>query len=544
MCKRVMIVDDEEIIRKGITGCIDWGRYGLRVVAEAANGEMALEIAKSLKPHIILADIYMPVMDGIEFAKWVKQLLPETVIIFLSGYNEFKYAQKAIEIGVFRYLNKPLREPELVEALEEAKKELEHRELEKSKVDRLKKMIGESLPLLKERFLLNLVGGRLKENEIAGKLNYLNLNMQYSSFICVILSLDDYFALAERLGEDDLNLIKFAVQNISEEIFSELGGGFFMFEEKRNELGVISGFNTGLTEFLYALYPLIQKIQYCVRKYFDTSVSAGIGRCTSSIARVSESYLEAGEALEFKTVYGKESILFIGDMKPQVKHRIKWDTFERVNEIINAVKGGGVEHAARITEQLFNFFIAQNITKKEQIQLMAIQAVIKLEQCVFEYDGTIEEAYGNKFSPFDIINYDTVDAIRDKLSALIEKTASFIGIRRRSAGRNFIRMAKEFIRESYASEDLSLTTVAERVSVSPGYLSQLFKQTEGESCIEYLTKIRITQAKRLLKETTLKTYEIADRVGYGDPQYFSTCFKKMVGVPPTDYRDMISKDIL
>lgn len=543
MNKKIMIVDDEEIIRNGIVTYIDWDRYGYSIVGEAENGKKALEVARQVKPEIILTDIYMPIMDGIEFAREIKKILPDVVIIYLSGYDEFTYAQKAIEIGIFRYITKPLQEPQLLEVLEDARKDLEHRELEKVQVKKLKDLIRDSLPLLKERFFLNLIRGKYKENEIKSKLDYLNIEIPYEQFFCMIISLDDYFLLAETQSEDDLNLIKFAVQNISEEILSDVQGCFFMFEEKQNEIGVLFNYSGGFSSFLSALYPGLQKIQDSMRMYFKTTVTIGIGRSCDSLTKVAESYGEAVEALEFRTMYGKNSILFIGDMKPAAKYRMKADSFEKWNELITAVKSGDLEKAVDMTEKVFQFLKADRSIKKEQIHLLVIQSLIKLGQIILEYDGDITEVYGEKFSPLDLLNYDILEDMQCKLTEIVKKTVEFVNLKRKIVSRNFILKAKEFITESYALEEMNLSMIADKVCVSPGYLSQLFKQVEGESCIEYLTKVRINHAKKLLKETTLKTYEIAEKVGYSDPQYFSTCFKRIVGVSPTAYRDLIVKDI-
>lgn len=538
-----MIVDDEEIIKNGIINAVNWDEHGYTIVAQAGDGRRALEIAKETKPDIILTDIFMPIMDGLEFAKELKQCMPETVIIFLSGYNEFNYAQKAIELGVYRYLTKPVQEEELLEVLKEASKDLEHRELEKAQISKLKALIRDSLPLLKERFLLNLVKGNLKENEILSKLNYLNMNMQSSNFFCMVISLDDYFLFAEKSNEDDQNLYKFAVQNIAEEVLSKIQGHFATFEEKRNEIGVLFWFDEQPASYLSVLYPVLQEIQNHIHSYLRTTISIGIGKMCSDLTQVPKSYSEAEESLEFRTVYGKNSILYIGDINPTGSYKTSVQIYRKQEELLKAVKSGSLENSTEMLNRIFESLRSESYIKSEQIHLFVIQILIELEQVVIEFDGDVNEIFGKKFAPLALLNFDTFEDIQVKVSEIIHKTVDFINSRRKLVNRNFIEKAKEFINGSFALEDLNLGSISEKVSVSPGYLSQLFKQVEGISCVEYITKIRINNAKRLLKETNLKTYEIAEKSGYVDPQYFSTCFKKIVGVSPTDYRDIIVKDI-
>lgn len=542
---KIMIVDDEKIIRDGLINSLDWNRHGYSIVAEAEHGKKALELARELKPDIILTDIYMPIMDGIELTIEIKKEFPETIIIFLTGYNEFTYAQRAIEIGIFRYLTKPILEEDLLLVLSEAAKDLEHRELEKTQVNKLKALIRDSLPLLKERFFLNLVKGVFSEQEIQNKLEYFNINIDAEIFICMIISLDDFFSINGKLSEADINLLKFAIINMSEEILQDTGGKVFSFEEKRNEIGVI--FCTrecSEADMLAILHPLLQKIQDSVRKYLKTTVSIGIGRCSKSLSKVSISYREADTSLEYKTAFGKNSIIYIGDVKQTDEKFISNFALEKTNDLVKAIKGGNTSQSMDIIADVFNELKKDNGLKKDYLHLLVIEIVNKFIRIILEFGADISEVYGDGFAPFAMLNYDTLEDIKPKLKELVERTIEFVNRKHKAVNRNFIEKAKEFINSNYMKEGLSLSVIADSVHVSPGYLSQLFKQVVGESCIEYLTKVRINHAKRLLKDTTLKAYEIAYQIGFNDSQYFSTCFKKYVGVSPTDYRDMITKDIL
>lgn len=540
----IMIVDDEQIIREGLINAIAWNKYGYNITAQAENGKKALEIAKKVKPHMILTDIYMPVMDGIDFAKKIKEELPETVVIFLSGYDEFTYAQKAIEIGIFRYLTKPISEKELLMVLKEAEKDLEHHELEQAQINKLKQLIQESLPLLKERFLLNLVKGELHEKEITDKLEYLGITISADHFLCMVLSLDDYFSFIEKKSEDDTNLIKFAVQNITEEILSELHETFFTFVEKQNEIGILFGFaSEKYSNYVSVLHPLLQKIQDSVKRYLGTTISVGIGRSCSSLTKLCISYKEAQNALEYKAAFGKNSIIYIGDIEPSEKYVFSLSATEKSNELTNAVRNGNVQDSLQIMDEILEAFKSENSLNKDHMHLFVIEIISKLVSLVLEFNGNVKEVYGEKITSLTLFHFDTIEDIRLGMQDLLTDTVHFISAKRKAFNKNFIEKAKEFIHQNYTMEGLNLNTIADSVHVSPGYLSQLFKQVVGESCIEYLCKVRMNQAKKLLKETNLKAYEIAYKVGFNDSHYFSTCFKKYVGVPPTHYRDMITKDI-
>ncbi|MBC8059440.1 MAG: response regulator [Clostridiaceae bacterium] len=536
----VMIVDDENILRQGLVKYLDWETLGFKIVAEAENGKDALVTALKVKPHIIFTDVYMPLMDGIEFADNIKKLLPETIVIILSGYNEFTYAQKAIEIGIFRYLIKPIKKDELLSVLKECIEELLHVQLEKEKLEKLKDVIKDNLLVLKERFFLNLVRGNYKENEISSKAEYLNLSLVANNYYCMIFSLDDYFNIVENKDEEEINLLKVAVQHITTELFIDIESSFFMFEAKSQEIGVIVCSNS---QNPTSLFPRFQHLQEEIRKYFKTTMSIGIGRSYTDICSCKTSYKEAGEALEYRTAFGKNSIIFIADIKSADKFVPSMDYYEAIKELVNLVKDCDKDLSIKNIESMFDNIIKDKVIKKEDINLLVVEIICKLSRVVMEFGGNSAEVYGDKFARMTILNFDIIQDIRFKLIEYINITIDFINSKRSAISRNFIEKTKQFIYDNYNLCELNLNLIAENVHISPAYLSQLFKQVSGESCVDFITKIRINEAKKLLKETTLKTYEVAEKVGYNDAQYFSTCFKKIIGTSPTGYKNMIHQDL-
>lgn len=542
---KILVVDDEQIIRNGIISSIDWANYGYEVVDVAENGKEALEKALKTKPDIILTDIYMPVMDGIELAQEIKKHLPEVIIIFLTGYNEFTYAQQAIEIGIFRYITKPILQNELIQTLIDASEALEHKEMEKEHLKKLKGLLRESLPLFKERFFLNLVNSVFSAHEINNKLEYLGISLEADSYICLIISIDDFSILSQKNTEGDMNLIKFCIQNIAEEILTNENRTVYTFEEKRNEVGIICCIrNVDKGNVITELHQCIQLLQNSVRQYLKVSVSAGIGRTYTQLMDIGKSYSEAKMALEYRLAFGKNSIIFIEDLDQSYEATISPFAMQKINDLILYAKGGNKAQAQAILNEIFDFIKKEGNAKKDHIYLLSIEIVNRIIRIILEFGANLSEVLGQGFSPFKIMECDTLDDIHSDLANIFDITINFILSKHHSLTRSSITKAKEFILENYMDPELSLKIIAESVHISPGYFSQLFKQVTGETCIEYLTKVRIDSAKKLLKETTLKAYEIADQVGFKDSQYFSTCFKKLVGVSPTDYRDIIRDDFI
>jgi two-component system response regulator YesN len=542
---KILIVDDEEIIRNGIACSIDWANYGYEVVGEAENGKVALEKALKTAPDVILTDIYMPVMSGIEFSREVKKHLPNVIIIFLTGYNEFTYAQQAIEVGVFRYITKPIVDEELIQTLIEASDVLEHKEIEKINLDKLKKMLKESLPLFKERFLLNLISGALTTQEIEKKSQYLNLNLDAKYYLCVVIAIDDFSKLSQNNSEADMNLIKFSIQNMAEEVLSEENHTIYTFEEKRSEIGILCCIeNFSRNDSLTILHQQMQKLQNYARQYLKVSISAGVGRVCTRLEDIEKSYDEAELALEYRMAFGRNSIILIDDIAGSSEVMFSHETIQKINDLVIYTKGGNKEASINTLNEIFDYLRGASIMKRDFIHLLVIEIVNKIIRIDLEYGANLSEIHGDSFSPFNIMKYDTLDDIQRELATLVSNSVSFIESKHHVVTRNSVEKAKDFIFENYMNPALSLKLIAESVHVSSGYFSQLFRQVSGETCTEFVAKVRIDQAKKLLKETMLKTYEIAEKVGFNDSQYFSTCFKKNIGVSPTEYRDLIKEDFL
>jgi two-component system response regulator YesN len=542
---KILIVDDEQIIRNGIVNSIDWGSYNYIVAGEAENGKDALIKALETKPDVILTDIYMPIMNGIEFSREIKKHLPDVIIIFLTGYNEFTFAQQAIEVGIFRYITKPILHNELVQTLVDASDILEHKELEKVNMIKLKKLLNQSLPLFKERFFLNLVNGTLSESEIEKKLNYLNLDINAEAYLCAIITIDDFAQLSQNNSEADMNLMKFSVQNIAEEVLSDQNHIIYAFEEKRSEIGILCCIrNINEEDCLTAIQHKIEKIQDYSHQYLKFTVSAGIGRMYTQLIDTVKSYSEAVHALEYRMAFGRNSIILIDDIGGSSQEVLSHNLLQKINDLMLNTKGGSKEEAERILNDIFESLKSEGAIKRDYIQLMGIEIINRIIRINLEFGADYKEIFGDRFTPFSLMQCDTLEDIHKELLKIISNSVQFVLSRQNTVTRNSIEKAKDFILENYSNPDLNLKLISESIHMSLGYFSQLFKQVTGETCIEYLTKIRIDASKKLLKKTSLKTYEVAEKVGFKDSQYFSTCFKKAIGVSPTEYRDIIKDDFL
>lgn len=391
---KVIIADDEPIIREGIRDSIDWEALQLEVVGEAEDGEEALALAISQQVHILLVDINMPIMDGLTLIKHVREKLPDCRMIIITGHDEFQYAREAIRFNVAEYILKPTNPAQLRTVLEKVRAELGAEQKQREHLQLASEQISKNLPVLRERFCLEWIAGNLTDVEVKEQLHFLDLPCAAPSMI-VVIRWPELSTQLPLMSERDRQLLSFAMENISAELLQEHAKVIF---RDASHLLVILLWEDVLVERL-------ADIEGAIQSYLKIAV-----------------YLHA------------ESIA---------------DGFADVPE--------------------------------------------KYQRC------------------------------RSKVYA-------------QAAISPTVRRARQLIQEQFCNADLTLERVAALLQVSPVYLSRIIKQELGLSFVQLVTQLRIKKAVQLLNSTDLPIHEIASKTGYESQHYFSTAFKKVMGVSPNPYR--------
>ena len=240
---KVMIVDDEPIILDKLHHGIDWKANGCELVAEANDSNEALKLAVRFKPEIIFSDICMPLMNGIELADAIRRNLPQSVVILISGYDDFGFAQQAIESGVFRYLLKPVNNEVLLKVLEEAKLYLALREQEIKEKENLRNQIKNSLPRLREKFFVDLINKEISREFLYQQLQFLELNPSSSFYSVINIHPDDFYSLTTHLKEEEFQIYRTHLLNMLQNNLHENTSFLFGFQYKPGELIIIYGFD-------------------------------------------------------------------------------------------------------------------------------------------------------------------------------------------------------------------------------------------------------------------------------------------------------------
>ncbi|KRE69747.1 response regulator transcription factor [Paenibacillus sp. Soil750] len=534
---KVMVVDDEENIRLGIVEGIDWESYGLEVACQAANGRDALIEAKLHRPDIILLDINMPFVNGLEFAKVVRPLLPDSFIIILSGYNDFEYAKEAIKYGVSEYLLKPISPLELMEVIVKTRDKLTENRRKEQFLESLEQQFRESLPALREKWVYDLLHSSYLDSEIEmkNKLGWLGIDFPSDKFAACVIRIED---LAERSSgnEEGKHLFLYAVKNISDEILNQNAWG----------LSIVT--NEGLLEALISLdgrdgqlyqEELEQKagsLEKSIAEFLGLTVTVQFGSIYSGYGQIAFSYREAYGSVQKRKSDKKNEKIGRGIEKDSVLGLVF--PFEKEQEIVRHLKAMN-ERAVSVTADLLdelesNELIAGETGYLAEVAIQIARTVRKLLADTGIHAEDADRQY-EQLCAVDDLASEVASEIRTKLLQYVSSGLKEIIKTKSKPYRVEIEQVKKYIEDHY-NQDLSLKAISSSIFMNLNYLCTIFKNEVGETVNNYITRVRMEKATELLRTTDLKVFEIAERVGYPNSNYFSYAFKKFTGAAPIEYR--------
>jgi two-component system response regulator YesN len=537
---KMIIADDEPIVREGLRTCIPWADYDIGVVAEASNGQQVLDLCEIHKPDILFTDIRMPILDGLEVSAILLERKLDIRIIIISGIKDFNYAKAALDINAEGYILKPVKIDELTLVVKKVVASIKMERNKESKFLELRELMAENISIAREKFLYNLVTGFFNnEAEIRKKLEYFGLSEELASRVVVcVLEIDDYDKNTCNYMEGDKQLLSYAVANVIDEFLSINGSGISLCKQE-NEF-IILFFESALENEEHL--KICENIASSLDKFLDLPVSIGIGHECAHVMQVSASYLSALRAKRYKFYTGNKSILNIEDIElfnqlDAEKTGAEYpDFYEVANRLIGCVKIGNSAGAEKIIVELFDKFIKNRKYSIEYIQSISSELFYAASRATFELGTAIEQIIGNRAKTLEtILSIDSIYGLRDYLMQMFMKISSYFSKKYTQKNEKIIQKIKEIVRTRYM-EDISISKISEEIYFSPNYISLIFKQETGETINEHITQRRMEAAKELLGTTDFKIFEIAEMVGYEDAHYFSTVFKKHYGILPAKFR--------
>ena len=518
---RVLLVDDEEDIREGISRKMDWLGLGFSLVGEAANGQDALELAESLRPDVILTDIKMPFMDGLELCRILTDRLPAARFVVFSGFDAFEYAKQAIQMNVVEYILKPINADELSAVLRRLKNQLDRERAERRNVELLRSRYTENLPVLRELFYANLLDGHIEPGTERERAARLDIDLQG----------EEWAVGLAYIGSDRRDALStLSVQKLLEESLTADRCRLTLYNDW---VAVIVSLTESFT--IYDLIRVLDRVCTLAASYLGLTLTVGVGAPCKELSGMARSAAEARTALEYRSMVGRGQVIYIGDLEPDGGQVL---TFEEADErTLTAAVRLGSEQEVRDAAAALAGKIREANPSAGQYNLFLMELVTHLMKMTRRSGVGVEEVFGTGFSlPIQDSALPSLEELEDWCAERYLRLRTLIRRRQTDSAGQTVETAKEYIRQHYAESDLSVEKLCAYLHLSSTYFSTLFKRETGTSFTAYVTTVRMEAAAEAIRGTEEKTYLIAQRCGYEDPNYFSYVFKRHFGVTPTKYR--------
>lgn len=532
---KIMVVDDEIWFREGIKSSIQWNKYDAEIIGDARDGAEALEVIECERPNIVFADIRMPAMDGLELTAAIKEKYPNIKVIIVSGYEDFEYARKAMSLGVSYYLTKPVDVDQLICIVNKVKHEIEKEKEECVLRQKIDQQLRESLPLLREKFLNNLINGEIKKvPEIKSKLGFLNIPLQLRKYLVFVLDIEYHKQIFSEQQEMDEQLVRFAVYNIVDEILQS-EKDILIFNRGNNSITGIATFNNQANDALINIRvsKLFTKFMGLVQKFLKVTLTIGASKINNNWEKINEAYQQAMDAVKCKLIFGKGQAIFYHDINVAYKENIHLNFIDR-EELLDALKLCDMDKVKNILNVNLDELREKSYIEIDRIQQIYLRILGDITNFADDMGASENIFKGNPFKK--LLNLSTIEDINSWLINICSKITELIISLREERNMNTVQKVIEYINNNY-SKDISLNSAAEHVSLSPAYLSRLFKKEVKKSFIQCVMEERLKKAKELLCNTDKKMYEIANEVGYSDMRYFTKMFKSLEGITPSQYRE-------
>ena len=522
----VVVADDEEELRRALIRRVNWEEAGFRVVGEAENGAEALELVDKLEPDLLLTDIQMPFITGIELARQVREIRPTMHIAFLSGYDEFSYAQQAIQYNIISYILKPVSSAELTEELKKIKEKID--EKFKEFVD--KTAAGNDWLELSE-FLMPLLLDEFQGEATKDRNRILLENARNCGLIKELYG-DHRFAVmvTSIFDENGKNCTTRSNVNAIDIILRKYIKHASIYVDGR----VVSFLVATPLGFEKYLHIAVEDIIQSVKRIMNLQASVGVSRIVEQIASGHEAYVEAVTASSYSQ-QSDDSIHFISDVERS--DEVDQEMYMKlIGEVENLVRSGSRQD---LEEYLNNVFdrIEQNRYTPATVSFIMMQLVSAIFRISYNVVDNDDIQKLQAYSPMQgLFVTGSIEELRDRNIRFCLKAKELISEQRKKSTSVLCDRAMAIIEERFSDCELSLATISSEIAVSPNYLSAIIKKSTGTTFVDLLTRKRIETAKLLLLDSNMKIREIAERCGYSDQHYFSYCFRKYTGESPNSHR--------
>ncbi len=587
---KLFLVEDEIIVREGIKNNINWQENGYLFCGEASDGELAFPMIQKLKPDIVITDIRMPFLDGLQLSRLIRLEMPWIKIIILSGYGEFEYAKQAIDIGVTKYLLKPMSGMELLNCLKVVGEDIYNEQREKANLEMFKRDMKEYELEERRRLFHDMVSNEQPLAQILIRGNELNLELSAMAYNIILLTMK-YEPMKHEYGKNEPTKLEptkhESAKNESTKLESAKNGSVKHESSKyeppinehlkhRQKESIL--LDNPITKARYELEELfdgqediimfdfmmegmallikggtIEELRHKQLKYikliedimasYSLSYFGGIGLPVTRLGELSHSYHEASRAFAYRYISNASEIIDSNILKKDNVSLVN-DTFE-TTDIVQLDKRKVEEFLKSGRKEEIDYFVDEylkSIRSEAKHSLLFCHYIVMdityiasgiMNDLGYEYDF-VNTTIQNKEEFQQLLS--SFESVKNYIKTILGEVMDFRDEIMAKDEKLLINKAKTYISANYCNEEISLNQVAASVYISPNHFSAIFRKKTGETFIKYLTDLRMNKAKELLRCTDMRTSEVGIAVGYKDPQYFSFLFKKTQKCTPKQYR--------
>lgn len=521
------IIDDIKSVVDGLTA-MNWEEQGIRVAGVSSNGEEGLKLISGLCPDLVITDIRMPIMDGLNMLRLVLEENPSCKVILISGYADFEYAQQAVQLGAFDFVVKPFTEEDMMSAVLRAKAEVMEERSKRISLREMENKLRESMPALRQEYFGLLVSHRTSWEEASERWDFLNIELEPRGFVVMLIEIDRFREQVAEQSVKEMELIRFSLLNIMQETLAHYAHSVLFRARHDQYLAVLN--DSGPSS------PIEIAEQCCrnIERYTKFTVSVGVGGRVEEISGLPDSYRQAHRALSHHLFTEGNAAIMYDDIHQSGSQEPL--ALEYKDELLLALRSGNAVRTdailSAISEALQKRISRQNpdylLSLYDELAASAIRTLYEMVsyseiQPMIQKFRTVQGTAGLPLA-----------SLQRHLHALCTEGAELVRRNSLSEGQKVIYNAIGYIK-GRLSEDITVGECAAHVHLSASYFSSLFKQVTGMTVTQFITSERIQKARLLLVEGA-QVQEVAAAVGYEERRYFSEMFKKITGQTPSEFR--------
>lgn len=532
---RAFLVEDESLIRETLRDTVPWERCGYEFVGEASDGEIALPQIRQKKPDVLITDIRMPFMDGLALSKQVLREFPQIKVIIISGFDDFKLAQQAIEIGVEQYLLKPISQKKLIDILSDVRVKIEHAREQKEYGAQFHFEAQEYEQNAHRKFFDQMVTGQLSVEQIYEQATALDLDLRAQCYALAFFSIvPEHHGKAEHYKESAARIRDALLEH------------FLKYPEYMLVRWDLTTYAVLIKSAEAQMPDCLARCIHAVEEQYESNLAdfnwyVAVSAVTKRLSALSECADEVYRLMAYRYLMPAQHILTAQTVGALVGTGNNEGLLQlEVSQVspsilLGVMRNAGEQEVLSFAEEYVNSLSA-TLESAAFCQYLMLSVRFTATEYVASL-GLPQQEFLQGLSCLDLVgqNITTTELKR----YIVEILLSAIHLRdeiSRKQSHGLIRQAAHYIDQHYTEETLSLNGVAKKVNISANYLSAVFSQEMGCTLTEYITGKRMSKARELLRNTDLQSGQIAMEIGYRDPHYFSFIFKKTQGCTPRDFR--------